>query len=185
LGRLHRQGARAVSPPEGQPRHKGTISERQFLSRGRDFLAMRGREESHRGNQILSLEARVMKGASPQSREGEWSRVGTDTPWLASLIGGLPADFDYSVIRSVDDARLLILTLPSHDRGTAARGLHGHRWLVGRDAAYRGIMTAWDHDERDTIDAFGSPSQLIAALKDVAPPLVLRAPSERVFEQIS
>jgi len=141
---------------------------------------MRGREESHRGNQILSLEARVMKGASPQSREGEWSRVGTDTPWLASLIGGLPAAFDYSVIRSVDDARLLILTLPSHDRGTAACGLHGHRWLVGRDAAYRGIMTAWDHNERDTIDAFGSPSQLIAALKDVAPPLVLRAPSERV-----
>jgi hypothetical protein len=55
---------------------KALSAKRQFLSRGGDFLAMRGREESHRGNQILSLKTRVMKGASPQSREGEWSRVG-------------------------------------------------------------------------------------------------------------
>jgi len=57
--------------------------------------------------------------------------VGDDTPWLTSLVGGLPADFDYGMIRSADDARSLIPTLPGHDRGAAARGLHGHRWLVG------------------------------------------------------
>jgi hypothetical protein len=68
LGRLHRQGARAVSPPEGQPRHKGTIRERQFLSRGRDFLAMQGREESDRGNQTLSLEAQAGPSASKARR---------------------------------------------------------------------------------------------------------------------
>ena len=61
--------------------------------------------------------------------------VGDDRPWLTRLVGGLPADFDYGVIRSADDARSLILMLPSHDRGMAARGLHDHRWLVGRDAA--------------------------------------------------
>jgi hypothetical protein len=57
--------------------------------------------------------------------------VGDDTPWLTSLVGGLPADFDYGMIRSADDARSLIPILPGHDRGAAARGLHGHRWLVG------------------------------------------------------
>ena len=162
-----------------QPRHKSTISERQFLSRDRDLLAMRGREESHRGSLALSLETRVTKGASPRSGEREWSRVGNDTPWLTSLVGGLPADFDYGVIRSADDARSLILTLPGHDRGGAARGLHDHRWL-GHDAAYCGIMTAWDHDERDTINAFGSADQFIAALKDVAPLLTIRSRSKRV-----
>lgn len=37
--------------------------------------------------------------------------VGNDTPWLASLVGGLPADFDYRVIRSAADARSLVLIL--------------------------------------------------------------------------
>jgi hypothetical protein len=41
-------------------------------------------------------------------------------------------------------------------------------------------MTAWDHDERDTINAFGSADQFIAALKDVAPPLTIRSRSKRV-----
>ena len=31
--------------------------------------------------------------------------VGDDAPWLTRLVGGLPADFDYGVIRSADDAR--------------------------------------------------------------------------------
>jgi hypothetical protein len=51
---------------------------------------------------------------------------GDDKPWLTRLIGGLPANFDYGVIRSADDARSLILILPSHDRGTAARELLDH-----------------------------------------------------------
>jgi hypothetical protein len=106
--------------------------------------------------------------------------VSNDAPWLANLFGGLPVDFDYGVIRSAGDARSLILTLPSHDRGTAAHGLHDHRRLVGYDAAYCGIMTAWDHDERDTIDAFGSADQFIAALKDVAPPRPLRTQLKRI-----
>jgi hypothetical protein len=165
LRRLYRQGAQADSPPKRQPRRKGAISKRQFLPRERDVPALRGRKESHRGGLGLPLIA------SAQSPDKEWSMTGDAPPWLTGLLGGLPADFDYGLIRSADDARSLILTLPAHDRGMAAPALHYYRGLVGHNAAYRGITTAWDHDERDTIDAFGSPDQFINALRDVAPPL--------------
>src|SRR5450631_3459877 len=68
LQRRRPQRAAVGSTLEGQPRHKGTIGESQFFPRGRDFLAMRGREESHRGNQTLSLEAQAGPSASKARR---------------------------------------------------------------------------------------------------------------------
>ncbi len=76
--------------------------------------------------------------------------------WFAALPAGLPSDFDYAVIRSVDDARSLMLVLPNCDRGRAAVGLYEHRWLVGSEAAYYALLAAWDHDEHEAIAAFGS-----------------------------
>lgn len=35
--------------------------------------------------------------------------------WLSQLAGGMPADFDYGVVKSVADAKTLILVLPSCD----------------------------------------------------------------------
>jgi hypothetical protein len=96
--------------------------------------------------------------------------------WLRDLSGGLPPDFDYGVIRSVADAKALILVLPNCDRGQAAVGLHRNRLSIGVGATYLGIMAAWDHDHRETVDAFGSIEQFIGALRDVAPPLDLQAP---------
>ncbi len=89
--------------------------------------------------------------------------------WLSQLPGGLPADFDYGTVKSVVDAKTLILVLPNCDRGRAAVELHRNRNLIGAAAAYSGIMVAWDHDHREIVDAFGSPEQFVAALKDVAP----------------
>jgi hypothetical protein len=96
--------------------------------------------------------------------------------WLSQFSGGLPADFDYGVVRSVVDAKTLILVLPNCDRGRAAVELHRNRDLIGAAAAYSGIMVAWDHDHREIIDAFGSPEQFVAALKDVAPLLDSKIP---------
>jgi hypothetical protein len=96
--------------------------------------------------------------------------------WLRDLSGGLPLDFDYGVIRSVADAKALILVLPNCDRGQAAVGLHRNWHSIGVGATYVGIMAAWDHDHRETVDAFGSIEQFIRALRDVAPPLDLQAP---------
>jgi hypothetical protein len=96
--------------------------------------------------------------------------------WLRQLPGGLPADFDYGVIRFVADAKALILALPNCDRGRAAVELYRHRNLIGALAAYSGIMVAWDHSHREIIDAFGSVGQFISALRDVAPSLHLGSP---------
>ncbi len=89
--------------------------------------------------------------------------------WLAELSGGLPADFDYRLVRSAADAKTLILALPNCDRGRAAVGLYGQRDGIGPGAAYAGMMAAWDHDHRVVTDAFGSRDQLVAALREVAP----------------
>ena len=69
--------------------------------------------------------------------------------WLSQFSGGLPADFDYGVVRSVVDAKTLILVLPNCDRGRAAVELHRNRDLIGAATAYSGIIVAWDHDHRE------------------------------------
>jgi hypothetical protein len=57
--------------------------------------------------------------------------------WLRGLPFGLPEDFDYSLVRTADDAVDLIITLPNRDRGRAAVGLHKHRHVVGHRVAMR------------------------------------------------
>lgn len=89
---------------------------------------------------------------------------------LSRLSGGLPANVDYSVLKTAADAKALILILPSCDRGEAAVGLYRREGSIGADVAYSGLMAAWDHDHRAIIDAFGSPECFVAALKNVAPP---------------
>lgn len=89
--------------------------------------------------------------------------------WLSNVSGGLPTDFDYGVVRSVVDAKTLILVLPKCDRGRAAFELYRHRDLIGAAAVYSGIMVAWNHDHREVVDAFGSLAHFLAALKKVAP----------------
>jgi hypothetical protein len=89
--------------------------------------------------------------------------------WLAELSGGLPSDFDYRLVLSAADAKMLILALPNCDRGRAAVGLYGQRDRIEPAAVYAGVVAAWDHDHRVVTDAFGSRQQLVAALREVAP----------------
>jgi hypothetical protein len=93
------------------------------------------------------------------------------SPWLFPLSAGLTEQFDYSRLRSSAAATAFILTLPYSDRVRAARGLYDHRKEIGHEAVYAGIMTAWDHDHRDIVEAFGSVARFTAALRDVAPRL--------------
>jgi hypothetical protein len=91
--------------------------------------------------------------------------------WLRDLPGGLPVDFDYRNVRSATDAKAMMFELPGCDRTKAAVQLYYHRKLVGRRAAYLGIMLAWNHDSRRLLEAFGSTAEFIRALKNVAPPV--------------
>jgi hypothetical protein len=96
----------------------------------------------------------------------------TRKPWLDDLPFGLPNDFDYSLIRTADDALSFMVTLPNRDRGHAAVGLHKHRHVVGRRAAYAGMMAAWDHDHEELHEAFDNDLLRLAdALRGVAPPI--------------
>jgi hypothetical protein len=96
--------------------------------------------------------------------------------WRKELSLGLPADFDYSVIRTAEDAGTLIGNLPNSDRGTAALGLYEQRHLIGKDIAFAGMMAAFDHDHAVMIKAFQTAEDLAYALRDVAPPLELSKP---------
>ncbi len=91
--------------------------------------------------------------------------------WVSQLSGGLPSHFNYSIVKTAADARRLILALPNCDRGKAAVGLYRRHGFFSAGAAYAGLMEAWDHDHREVVEAFGSPEQLVIALKKVAPPL--------------
>jgi hypothetical protein len=97
--------------------------------------------------------------------------TGKPKPWLRDLPFGLPEDFDYSLIRTANDALAFISALPNRDRGLAAVGLHRHRNVVGRRVAYTGMMAAWDHDHEEMHKAFGDLLKLADALRDVAPPI--------------
>jgi hypothetical protein len=74
--------------------------------------------------------------------------------WRDDLLSGLPEDFDYGNIQTVDDAFSLIGHLPNEDRGNAARGLYEHRDQIGHEVAYAGMMAAWQHDHAVTVHAF-------------------------------
>jgi hypothetical protein len=96
--------------------------------------------------------------------------------WRKEMQLGLPADFDYSVIRTAEDAETLIENLPNSDRGTAALALYEQRHLIGKDIAFAGMMNAFDHDHAVMIKAFQTTEDLAYALRDVAPPLKLSKP---------
>jgi hypothetical protein len=95
----------------------------------------------------------------------------TRKTWLDGLPFGLPKDFDYSLIRTADDAFSFMAALPNRDRGRAAAGLHKHRHVVGPRVAHAGMMAAWDHDHREMHEAFGDQLKLADALRDTAPPI--------------
>src|SRR5258706_14986031 len=90
--------------------------------------------------------------------------------WANHLHYGLPGNFDFSVVRTVDNATTLLCALPNSHRGEAAKGLYEHREIVGKRVAHRGLSDAWDHDHEEVIFAFGSEEALAAALRDVCPP---------------
>jgi hypothetical protein len=96
--------------------------------------------------------------------------------WDDRLHHGLPGNFDFGVVRTVDDAATLVCKLPNSDRGKAAKGLYEHRKIVGKRIAYRGLILAWEHDHRELISAFGSEEELAAALRDVSPPSKRKKP---------
>jgi hypothetical protein len=87
-----------------------------------------------------------------------------------SLMHGLPVDFDFTIIRDADRATAFIWDLPNRDRGKAARGLYRARKIIGSDAAFAGMMAAWQHDHPYVAQAFGSSNAFARALKRVAPP---------------
>jgi hypothetical protein len=100
----------------------------------------------------------------------------SDCGWLRVLPSGLPSNFDYSLIRTTDDACNMIWALPNADRGTAALGLYEARDVVGDVVAYEGIMAAWDHDHGHVLAAFGDDQSFADCLSEVAPPLTLPNP---------
>jgi hypothetical protein len=100
----------------------------------------------------------------------------SDSNWLDNLFLGLPPKFDYSLVRTADDACNMMFTLPNADRGTAAVKLYEARDVVGHDVAYQGLMAAWDHDHGHVLAAFGEDQSFVDCLSDVAPPLNLPNP---------
>ncbi len=64
----------------------------------------------------------------------------------------------------------IISRLPNRDRGDAARGLYRVRKYIGNEAAFAGMMNAWDHDHAIALKAFGSAARFAQALRRVAPP---------------
>jgi hypothetical protein len=74
--------------------------------------------------------------------------------WLAGLPFGLPADFDFTVLRTPNDASYLIATLPNSDRGKAAKLIVDQTCILGRSVAYRALIDAWDRDHQHVLRAF-------------------------------
>ena len=98
--------------------------------------------------------------------------------WAESPLAApdLPNNFDFSVVRTVDEAMTLLCALPNSDRGEAAKNLYELRKIVGKRVAYRGLILAWEHDHQELISAFGSEEELAAALRDVSPPSKRKKP---------
>src|SRR5215213_5873185 len=109
---------------------------------------------------VEGKQARRRNDAS--KRSGGQTSSAQNLNWADHLNYGLPANFDFSVVKTVDDARTLICTLPNSDRGEAAKGLYEHRENIGQRAAYSGLIDTWDHDHQELILAFGSEEQLAA-----------------------
>jgi hypothetical protein len=96
--------------------------------------------------------------------------------WADHLPDGLPRNFDFSVVRTVDNAMNLLCGMPNSHRGKAAKALYEHRKIVGKRVAYGGLIFAWEHDHQEVISAFGLEEALAAALRDVSPPSKRKKP---------
>ena len=92
----------------------------------------------------------------------------TAESWLDRCYYRLPDDFDYSVIRSVDDVQSLMTRLPNAHRGWAALEIWERREQFDKSLVFAAMLTAWDHDHREVIEAFGSEYNFVKALAKVA-----------------
>src|SRR5271156_3640579 len=90
-----------------------------------------------------------------------------------TLVFGLPADFDFTTVRTVEQACRMLAALPNGDRGDAALGIWKARAVVRDKVAFRALIEAWDHDHREVAQAFGGEAEFAEALRAVAPPLKL------------
>jgi hypothetical protein len=61
--------------------------------------------------------------------------------------------------------------LPNSHRGVAARRLHSQLKIVGNRVVFCGLMAVWDHDHGTIAGSFGSETDFLLALRDVAPPI--------------
>jgi hypothetical protein len=68
-------------------------------------------------------------------------RMSDDPPWLNNLPHGLPPNFDYSAIRTTDDAVIMMTVLPNRDRGTA--GIAGSIIVSGSIVACAFVRMLW------------------------------------------
>jgi hypothetical protein len=101
--------------------------------------------------------------------------------WLAGLPFGLPADFDFTVLRTPNDASYLIATLPNSDRGKAAKLIVDQTCILGRSVAYRALIDAWDRDHQHVLRAFDEDelegyNSIAKAFRKVAAPTKRKRP---------
>jgi hypothetical protein len=73
-----------------------------------------------------------------------------DRSWLDGLPFGLPIDFDFTVLRTPSDASDLIYTLPTYDRGKAAKRIFDQADDLSRAVSH----AAWEHDHQHVLRAF-------------------------------
>jgi hypothetical protein len=92
-------------------------------------------------------------------------------PSWDKLCFGLPDDFDFTAVKTVTAASVLIGRLPNPHRGVAAQRLHSQLKIVGKRVVFRGLMAVWDHDHGAIAGSFGSETDFLMALRDVAPPI--------------
>jgi hypothetical protein len=82
------------------------------------------------------------------------SSRGPKRSWLECLQFGLPAEFDFAVLRTPDDAARLVARLPSCDRGDAARIIFDQAGRLDSSVAHRVLLEAWLHDHDRVLKAF-------------------------------
>ena len=119
-------------------------------------------------NQI-SRKHKVLAERSPRRQVPERA-------WRCELPFGLPDNFDFRNIETVEDASSFILALPNAHRGIGAKRLFEHRDIVGKPVAYQGLLQAWNHDHRHVRLAFGSDLEFVSALREVSPPMKFEEP---------
>jgi len=97
-------------------------------------------------------------------------------PWLEGLEAGLPAEFDFGLLLTPDDASSFIFRLPNKDRGSAAKAIVEQASSLRPNVAYQALIDAWDHDYGELGKAFGSYEALAGAFRKVAPRRARRKP---------